>query len=200
MHNLQPDSWIGNWTVPVKCTTTSIWPLYLQFIYNLTNNLQFAQIGNWTVPVKCTTAEWEHIVFAGVRGISILHCKGLFIEKFSWIIDISSTNDLVNSISILKVFSLESFHGLWIFRAQMILWTQFWHLIIWDIFGQWEHIVFSGRERHLYSKGLFIALNNNFNRGIFREVAWIMDILSTNDLHRFVTEMQNAYTSAQVPF
>ena len=83
--------------------------------------------------------------------------------------------------SILKVFSLESFHGLWIFRAQMILWTQFWHLIIWDIFGQWEHIVFSGRERHLYSKGLFIALNNNFNRGIFREVAWIMDILSTND-------------------
>ena len=171
MHNLQPDSWIGNWTVPVKCTTTSIWPLYLQFIYNLTNNLQFAQIGNWTVPVKCTTAEWEHIVFTNVSGISIL-----------------------------KVFSLESFHGLWIFRAQMILWTQFWHLIIWDIFGQWEHIVFSGRERHLYSKGLFIALNNNFNRGIFREVAWIMDILSTNDLHRFVTEMQNAYKSAQVPF
>ena len=158
MHNLQPDSWIGNWTVPVKCTTTSIWPLYLQFIYNLTNNLQFAQIGNWTVPVKCTTAEWEHIVFWRVRGISILYFKGLFIEKFLRIMDI--LNDLVNTV-------LACYHL-----------GYFWAM----------------RTRCNYSPGLNgISILKVFSllwiRGIFREVARIMDILNTSDLHRLVTEM-----------
>ena len=105
---------------------------YLQFIYNLTNYLQFAQIGNWTVPVKCTTAEWECIVFASVSGISIL-----------------------------KVFSLKSFLGFWRFQAEMILWKHSFGMLSFVIFLGNENTLYCciyRLERNLYFDDIFAFL------------------------------------------